>query len=162
MAWNWRDEALDIHWSLTSEERALLNNKTPYGRLGFAILLKYFQNEGRFPEQINDVPSVVLVYLANQLDTDRSDLEDYVLNSRMSQRDRKEILRFLGIRRSTIQDRRELREVLTPAPPHYRSLRLLGLGLAAWSHQPPSNWNALFAPLAVTLNLASFIKWPQG
>ena len=111
MAWNWRDEALDIHWSLTSEERALLNNKTPYGRLGFAILLKYFQNEGRFPEQINDVPSVVLVYLANQLDTDRSDLEDYALNSRMSQRDRKEILRFLGIRRSTIQDRRELREV---------------------------------------------------
>ena len=143
MAWNWRDEALDIHWSLTSEERALLNNKTPYGRLGFAILLKYFQNEGRFPEQINDVPSVVLVYLANQLDTDRSDLEDYVLNSRMSQRDRKEILRFLGIRRSTIQDRRELREVLTrellPCDPSTTALQEFSL---TWfktrSMEPPA------------------------
>ena len=43
----------------------------------------------------------LLVYVANQLDIDRAGLEDYALNSRMSQRDRKEILSFLGIRHST-------------------------------------------------------------
>ena len=82
MTWEWRDEALHIHWFLTTEEQELLSNKTPHGRLGFAVLLKHFQNEGRFPEHFKDVPHVVLMYLANQIDVPRSSLEDYALDGR--------------------------------------------------------------------------------
>lgn len=104
LAWEWRDEALDIHWFLTSEERELLYKKTTHGRLGFAVLLKYFQNEGRFPEHFDEVPRIVLAYLANQIDVPRCDLSDYSLNGRTAKRDRAEILQQLGIRRTTQQD----------------------------------------------------------
>ena len=86
MTWEWRDEALHIHWFLTTEEQELLSNKTPHGRLGFAVLLKHFQNEGRFPEHFKDVPHVVLMYLANQIDVPRSSLEDYALDGRTAKR----------------------------------------------------------------------------
>ena len=44
------------------------------------MLLKYFQNEGRFPEHFDEIPRVVLAYLAKQIDVPRCDLSDYTLN----------------------------------------------------------------------------------
>jgi Domain of unknown function (DUF4158) len=37
-------------------------------RLGFALLLKYFQIDGRFPRQKHDVPVAAIAFIANQLD----------------------------------------------------------------------------------------------
>ena len=113
LAWEWRDEALDIHWFLTSEERELLYKKTTHGRLGFAVLLKYFQNEGRFPEHFDEVPRIVLAYLANQIDVPRCDLSDYSLNGRTAKRDRAEILQQLGIRRTTQQDLQDVKKAIS-------------------------------------------------
>ena len=113
MAWEWRDEALHIHWFLTTEEQELLSNKTLHGRLGFAVLLKHFQNEGRFPEHFKDVPHVVLMYLANQIDVPRSSLEDYALDGRTAKRDRAEILQQLGIRRTTQQDLQDVKKAIS-------------------------------------------------
>ncbi|MBK7301595.1 MAG: DUF4158 domain-containing protein [Moraxellaceae bacterium] len=76
---------------LTTEEQIIVN-KTPHGRLGFAVLLKHFQNEGRFPEHLKDVPHVVLVYLCQPNRCPRSSLEDSALDGRTAKRDRKEIL----------------------------------------------------------------------
>ena len=113
LAWEWRDESLDIHWFLTSEERELLYKKTTHGRLGFAVLLKYFQNEGRFPEHFDEVPRIVLAYLANQIDVPRCDLSDYSLNGRTAKRDRAEILQQLGIRRTTQQDLQDVKKAIS-------------------------------------------------
>jgi hypothetical protein len=86
-----------------------------------------------FLNRSSDVPCVVLVYLANQLDTDRGDLEDYALNSRMSQRDRKEILTFLGIHRSTKRDRQALSATLkTDLLPNNPSFAVLQEFALAW------------------------------
>jgi len=43
-------------WTLRVTDRALLGNKTGTTRLGFAVLLKLFQAEGRFPRRAEDVP----------------------------------------------------------------------------------------------------------
>lgn len=56
MRCRWRQEELDLHWGLSSEEHKLLKNKAGVPRLGFAILLKFFQLENRFPESAIEIP----------------------------------------------------------------------------------------------------------
>src|SRR5256886_15809637 len=63
----WANEELVEHWSLDVEDRALLGNKTGATRLGFAVLLKFFQQEGCFPQHKNEVPGVVITFLATQV-----------------------------------------------------------------------------------------------
>jgi uncharacterized protein DUF4158 len=45
----WETEELVEHWTLNVEDRTLLGNKTGATRLGFAVLLKFFRLQGRFP-----------------------------------------------------------------------------------------------------------------
>jgi Domain of unknown function (DUF4158) len=61
-----RDELAD-HWTLAPKELELLANKTGATRVGFAVLLKAFILEGRFPPQKHEVPGVVIVHVANQV-----------------------------------------------------------------------------------------------
>src|SRR5690348_17224500 len=64
----WTNEELVKHWTLSSKELDLIgDSKTDHNLLGAACLLKYFQYEGRFPSQKQDVPSIVIVHLAQQL-----------------------------------------------------------------------------------------------
>jgi hypothetical protein len=50
---------------LSSKKLDLIgDSKTDHNLLGFAVLLNYFQYEGRFPSQKQDIPSVVIVHLA--------------------------------------------------------------------------------------------------
>jgi hypothetical protein len=39
----------------------------PIRTLGKAVLLKFFQYEGRFPESVAELPSAVVEYVAQQL-----------------------------------------------------------------------------------------------
>src|SRR5215470_3176341 len=59
-------DELAQHWTLSSDERALLSNKTGATRLRFAVLLKVFQYEGRFPACREDVAVTIVAYLAKQ------------------------------------------------------------------------------------------------
>jgi len=45
----WNPTELDAYWSLTPDESVQLRTKTGATRLGFALLLKSFLLEGRFP-----------------------------------------------------------------------------------------------------------------
>ncbi|WP_241661688.1 DUF4158 domain-containing protein [Bacillus wiedmannii] len=47
-----------------------MNQPTNANRLDFAILIKYFQQEARSPNDKHDVPTVVVQYVANQIDAD--------------------------------------------------------------------------------------------
>ena len=51
MKQSWHPDELAHHWTLSGDERALLANKTGATRLAFAVLLKTFQFDGRFPER---------------------------------------------------------------------------------------------------------------
>ena len=73
----WEHEELVEHWTLDVEDRALLDNKTGATRLGFAILLKFFRREGRFPQHKNEVPGIVITYLSTQVGVNASAYMQY-------------------------------------------------------------------------------------
>jgi Domain of unknown function (DUF4158) len=63
----WTDLELAEHWTLLPVEAALLANKTGPTRLGFAVLLKFFQYAGRFPLSIQELPTVAVASIAVQV-----------------------------------------------------------------------------------------------
>ena len=78
----WENEELVEHWTLDVEDRALLDNKTGATRLGFAVLLKFFRREGRFPQHKNEVPGIVITFLATQVGVDASAYMQYAWQGR--------------------------------------------------------------------------------
>ena len=68
MKHNWTLDELIDSWTLLPNELALANqSRAAHNRLGFAMLLKYFQIEGRFPGHRRDVPMMAIDYVARQL-----------------------------------------------------------------------------------------------
>jgi hypothetical protein len=63
----WTVAELAEHWTLLPDELALLGNKTGATRLGFALLLKACQLEGRFPAGKHDLSGAVVAHLARQV-----------------------------------------------------------------------------------------------
>src|SRR5271155_4825906 len=60
-------EDTDDRWTLRASDRALLGNKIGTTRLGFAVLLKVFQTEGRFPRRPEEVPVAAVEAIARQI-----------------------------------------------------------------------------------------------
>jgi hypothetical protein len=54
-------------WTLLPSETALLANETGPTRLGFAVLLKFFQYAARFPLSRQEVRTTVVAYIARQV-----------------------------------------------------------------------------------------------
>lgn len=74
---NWNEDELLEHFVVVSIERKLIGNKTGASRLGFAVLLKYFQQEARFPSKKQDIPKVVVEFIAQQLGLSSALFEEY-------------------------------------------------------------------------------------
>ncbi|ASU78629.1 hypothetical protein CDG81_10475 [Actinopolyspora erythraea] len=60
------DELVDL-WTLVGDDWRWVGNKTGVPRLGFAVLLKFFEAEARFPEHSEEVPSAAVEYVASQV-----------------------------------------------------------------------------------------------
>jgi hypothetical protein len=108
----WDEQELAEHWSLSAEEWELLTHRTDRSRLGFAVLLKFFQLEGRFPRDRKEIPAAVRDHLADQLGVEPDAFAEYDLAGRSSKRDRDQIRSALGFRRVTVADAEELVERL--------------------------------------------------
>ncbi|MBW4430957.1 MAG: DUF4158 domain-containing protein [Pelatocladus maniniholoensis HA4357-MV3] len=67
---HWEVDELIEHWTLLPNEITMLANKTGANRLGFAVLLKFFQYETKFPSSHSDIPSTVVDYIAKQVGAD--------------------------------------------------------------------------------------------
>ena len=67
----WETEELIEQFTLMPSELEVLpeekTNAMAHNRLGFAVLLKFFQNEGRFPQHAGEVPKVVTKFIIQQL-----------------------------------------------------------------------------------------------
>lgn len=59
----WPEEELAERWTLLSEEFSLLSGLMDGQRLGFAVLLKFFQIEGRFPREHKEIPGAAVEYI---------------------------------------------------------------------------------------------------
>lgn len=75
---NWNEnEFLTDFVLIPNELHLFMVNKTEANRLGFALLLKYFQQEAKFPSTKQDVPKVSIEYIAKQLDISPEHFEEY-------------------------------------------------------------------------------------
>lgn len=108
----WEAEELVEHWTLDAEDRALLGNKTGATRLGFAVLLKYFQQEGRFPQHKNEVPGIVITFLATQVSVEASAYLQYAWQGRTIEYHRAQIREALGFRESSVAEGEQMQQWL--------------------------------------------------
>ena len=60
------DEIIE-HFTLLPPEISFLGRNDPHNQLGKALLLKFFQSEGRFPESENEFTPAIIEYVAQQL-----------------------------------------------------------------------------------------------
>lgn len=105
---SWTAQELGTHWTLLSDEHELLANKSGATRLGFALLLKFFQCEGRFPRHCREISADVVAYLAAQVGVSAEIWSEYDFDSRSIKRHRVQIRKQLGFREASIADQKAL------------------------------------------------------
>ena len=108
----WENHELVKHWSIDMEEHQRIRQKRGVNRLGFALLLKFFQLKGRFPEKKNEIPRVVRAFVAQQLSVDEGDYEQYNWEGRGIKRHRVEIRKLHGFHRMRKNEFDSLRQWL--------------------------------------------------
>ena len=99
----WELEDLIACWTLDEEEFALLANKTGATRLGFALLLKYFEQEARFPRR-EDMPRSAVDFMAGQVKVGAELFADYDFTSRQAANHRGQVRDFHKFAKATVQD----------------------------------------------------------
>src|SRR5450759_2811904 len=100
----WDPEDLLACWTLMDPDRQLLANKAGATRLGFAVLLKFFELEARFPRHGGEVPPVAVAYLAQQVGVEAAEFTRYGWSGRAVKYHRAQIRQALGFRESTVAD----------------------------------------------------------
>ena len=108
----WDNQELREHWSIGPDERERSLRKKGANRLGFALLLKYFQLHGRFPEQKNEFPRVVQSFVAEQLELPAVLYQDYQWDSRTLKSHRVEIRKLYGFHRMQVSEFDHMRQWL--------------------------------------------------
>src|SRR6266545_7316248 len=100
----WTNDDLVAQWILQIAELALVEYKEGANRLGFALLLKSFQIDGRFPRQKHDVPIAAIAFVAEHVDVPIDLYPAYDWFGRTIKQHRADIRAFLGVRESTVRD----------------------------------------------------------
>jgi hypothetical protein len=97
-------------FNLCEDELALAKTKnTDKNKLGFAVLLKYFQLESHYPKHIKYVDPSMLNCIANQLNILPSCADEFDWEGRSTKRFRKEIRNLLGYKKSSAKDINKLK-----------------------------------------------------
>jgi TnpA family transposase len=104
----WDAQELVENFTLNPDEMALLENKGDENRLGFAVLLKFFQMEAKFPFHHHIVPKQVVSYIARLLKVSPKQYSEYSFLGRTAERHRAEIREFFGFRELNPYDKKEL------------------------------------------------------
>src|SRR6266849_8401702 len=101
----WTNEELIADFTISAKELDLIgDSKTDHNLLGAACLLKYFQQEGRFPAQKQDIPPIVIVHLSQQLGVIPEKIIPYDWEGRTIKAHRAAIRTFLGVHEATLAD----------------------------------------------------------
>lgn len=112
MRQEWSPEELLANWTLVDGDWDLLANKSGTTRLGFSLLLTFFELVGRFPDVLEDVPLAAVEYVAELVGVPAADFAKYTLVGRTAEYHRKQIREAPGFRPSTVPDGKALAEWL--------------------------------------------------
>ncbi|GAA1612380.1 hypothetical protein GCM10009733_005530 [Nonomuraea maheshkhaliensis] len=96
------------HWTIPDEERDLIAGKRDATRLGFAILLKFYTQHGRFPRGRSELPDDVVEHVAKQVRVPVSELGFYEWSGSTIEYHRHQIRTHLGFRTCTTADATKL------------------------------------------------------
>lgn len=106
---DWEPEELIACWTLVDDDWRLVANKSGATRLGFAVLLKFFEVEGRFPRHAGEPPLAAVEYLAQQVKVDAAEFAaGYAFAGRTVEYHRAQIRTALGFREATRADEERL------------------------------------------------------
>ncbi|WP_326640051.1 Tn3 family transposase [Streptosporangium sp. NBC_01755] len=108
----WEPEELIAAWTLLDGDWGLVGNKTGATRLGFSLLLKFFEQEGRFPRHGGEVPKAAVDYMAGQVKVDPALFAEYRWSGSTIEYHRAQVRQALGFRESTRADEDVLAEWL--------------------------------------------------
>ncbi|MEU6688112.1 DUF4158 domain-containing protein [Streptomyces sp. NPDC046832] len=97
----WPPEELLANWTLVDGDWDLVANKSGATRLGFSLLLKFFELEGRFPDVLEEVPPAAVDYVADLVKVPATDFAKYTLVGRTAEYHRKQIREALGFLRTS-------------------------------------------------------------
>ncbi|MET8006568.1 DUF4158 domain-containing protein [Nonomuraea glycinis] len=103
----WELEDLIECWTLDEAEVELLANKSGATRLGFALILKFFELEGRFPRR-EDVPKAAVDYMAGQVKVNAALFAEYRWSGSTIEYHRAQVRRFHGFQEPTVADEDKL------------------------------------------------------
>jgi hypothetical protein len=81
MKQQWRPDELFDQWTLTQEEITLVRNisQTDFNRLSYGVFFKYYQREGKFPQRKQEIPSVIVKHIAEQLQVKSNVFDNFKL-----------------------------------------------------------------------------------
>ncbi len=102
----WSPEDVVACWTLVDGDWDLVANKSGPTRLGFGLMLKFFDVEGRFPEFVEEFPQAAVEYVAGLVKVPAGELAKYDLAG--AKRHRKQIREALGFRPATLADEETL------------------------------------------------------
>lgn len=112
MRQDWEPEDLIEVWTLLEDDMKKVRNKSGATRLGFALLLKFFEVEARFPESAREMPAAAVEYVAQQVKVPAEAWAAYDWQGDRIKRHRKEIREAYGFRANTEEDQERLAEWL--------------------------------------------------
>ncbi len=104
----WEPEDLIASWTLLPEDADMLVNKSGATRLGFALLLKFFESEARFPRFPAEVPLLAVNFVAQQVRVDPSAWESYDWQGRSVKAHRVQIRKRFNFRECSLGDQDKL------------------------------------------------------
>ncbi|MDQ3429488.1 MAG: DUF4158 domain-containing protein [Actinomycetota bacterium] len=100
----WQPEDLIACWTLLDGDRPLVGNKRGPTRLGFALMLKFFELEARFPRHAGEIPQAAVDYVASQVKVDPEALSDYRFSGRTFEYHRAQVRGSFGFREAAVSD----------------------------------------------------------
>lgn len=100
-------------WTVTADEFELVEGKWGHTRLGFLLMLKFFEAEARFPGSVDDFDVRVVGFVAGQVGVSAGLVERYSWSGRTNVYHRAEIRGFLGFSEFSNADAGPLQEWLT-------------------------------------------------
>ena len=101
----WELEDLIDGWTLDGEDAKLLANRSGATRLAFALALKFFELEARFPRHAGELPPAAVKFVAGQLKVDPVLFAAYAWSGRTAEYHRAQIRAALGFREPLGDDR---------------------------------------------------------
>src|SRR2546428_5058935 len=98
----WSPEDLIACWTLVESDWDLVANKAGATRLGFAVMIKFFELEARFPRHAGEVPKVAVDYIAEQVGVDAGLFSRYAWSGRTIEYHRAQVRAAMGFRETNV------------------------------------------------------------